>query len=200
MKLLESKMNSPSQDALRRAEDARSDSQHSAGLVRFAPRSWFDRRAVALEVGRAYEAWHPFKREQYTGFDEEGGFASETWVPGWRYEPCGPEDVEEVWDGEGVQLRTIVSIHKPGKYPERVFYVRQWRDPDGRVFGNTALRVVVTPTFRHWLYGERWPDYSPAREAHVRWAAQSSEAQPQGPDCKEGATPPGLTNQKAVEP
>lgn len=160
-----------------------SDAQPSAAL-RFLPKTWQDYRAPALPLvaGVTYEAWHPFKLEAYQPIpdDPEGGYPAEvkTWVPGWRYEPSGPEDVEEVWDGEGVQYRTIVSLHRPApRYPERVFYTRQWRGPNGRVFGKTGLRCVIAPTFRHWLRGERWPDRSPARAGHVAWVRALQNAQ-----------------------
>lgn len=157
---------------------------------RFLPRRWladYGKPPLPLAEGVTYAAWHPFIRGSYLepdGYDEPASGAlfqapqpHATWQPGWSYEACGPhgEDSEEVWGGEGVQLRTIVSIHKPGRFPTRVFYTRQWRDPDGKVFGKTSLRVVVAPTFRHWLMGERWPVYSPSREAHIAWASHSSE-------------------------
>lgn len=155
---------------------------------RFLPRGWggigdFIAPPIPLIVGETYRAWHPFTQGEYLDcldFEDPasgGTFAppkpSLTWVPGFRFEPCGGygEDTVEAWDGEGVQLRTVISLHKPGPtYPERVFYVRQWRAPNGRVFGKTGLRVAVSPVFRRWLRGERWPAYSPAKEAHIRWA------------------------------
>lgn len=147
---------------------------------RYLPKVWGE-PPTPLAAGVTYSAWHPFKRDEYAPIPDEGPESGgvydwtareSTWVPGWLFEPCGRygEDVQEVWDGEGLQLRTIVSLHKPGpKYPERVFYVRQWQAPCGRRFGKAGLRCVIAPTFRHWLRGERWPSYSPAREAHIRW-------------------------------
>jgi hypothetical protein len=135
-----------------------------------------------LSEGQVCRAWHPFMRQTFQPFPEPvlpGDWAGlyvtppevPTWVPGWRYEDCGPEDVEEVWDGEGEQLRTIVSIHKPGRYPTRVFYTRQWRDPDGKVFGKPPLRMTTMQAFRTWLSGDRWPSYAPCHTAHTKWAA-----------------------------
>ncbi len=154
---------------------------------RFLPKGWggvsdYTAPPIPLIVGETYQAWHPFTRGEHTDlfdFEEAGSggtFAMPaphpTWVPGFRFEQCGQygEDTEEVWDGEGVQLRTVISLHKPAHYPERVFYVRQWRDPSGKVFGKANLRVEVAGVFRRWLRAERWPAFSPAKKAHIKWA------------------------------
>ncbi len=149
---------------------------------RFCPRRALNEYGLpplGLSEGRTYEAWYPFLREEYQGPPTQVGPedwlespVETTWRPGWKFEPLPPygEDTEEVWDGAGEQLRTVISIHKPGTYPARVFYVRQWRDPDGKVFGKTALRVIAASAFRTWLRGERWPSFSPARNAHCAWA------------------------------
>ncbi len=170
---------------------------------RFLPKGWggladYTAPPIPLIVGETYRAWHPFTRGEYQDpFDFEdpasgGTFQMPkphaTWAPGFRFEPCGRhgEDTEEVWDGEGVQLRTIVSFHKPAHYPERVFYVRQFRDPGGKVFGKSALRIEVTFKFRRWLRGDRWPSFSPARRAHVQWAYRLANA-----DTSEASQVPG---------
>lgn len=102
----------------------------------------------------------PFKRGDHTEYDADGPcVVGSTWVPGWNYEQRGPEDTEMVWDGLGEEIRTIISTHKPGaKWPERVFYVRQWRDPDGKVFGRSNLRITTMQAFRRWASGQRWRD------------------------------------------
>lgn len=171
----------------------------SAAVKRYLPKGWggyadYLAPPIPLVPGVTYEAWHPFKREEYQPIpdDPEGGYPAKcaTWVPGWRYEDCGPEDVEEVWDGEGEQLRTVVSTHRPGpRYPERVFYTRQWRAPDGRVFGRGGLRCVIAPTFRAWLRGERWPSFSPARKAHARWAYTLPAQHAAAPGDREALVP-----------
>ena len=110
-------------------------------------------RCRALEVGRTYTvAPFPFKRETY--LSPEDGSDVVSWAPGVRFEPMPyGENAEAVADGEGAMLLTVVSLHKPGRYPTRVFYTRQWRDPDGKVFGDTKLRVTVVSAFRRRLTG-----------------------------------------------
>ena len=56
---------------------------------------------------------------------------------------------------DGEMLLSVVSTHKPGKFPERIFYTRQWKDPEGKVFGKGALRVTTIGTFRRLLRGYR---------------------------------------------
>lgn len=106
-----------------------------------------------LEVGTTYEVRFPFVREVVNLFDEEGPYQDETWRPGVRHEPCAPDDFEAVADGEGQMLMHVVDIHKPGRYPPRVFFTRRWRDPDGREFGRTCLRVMTEQTFKRRLRG-----------------------------------------------
>lgn len=114
--------------------------------------------------GAVFERWHPFKREEVNRWNEEGGYKAMSWIPGWRYEMYCQDDGEPVWDGEGVEIRRLVSLHKPDRYPERAFYVRQWRDPDGKVFGKTALRMTTSSAFRKWV----------ATDKRIRLAAESS--------------------------
>lgn len=114
--------------------------------------------------GAVFERWYPFKREEVEIWDNDGAIGAISWVPGWYYQDSGPEDQEPAWDGEGVEIRTLVSLHKPGRYPERAFYVRQWRDPDGKVFGKTALRMTTASAFRKWV----------ATDKRIRLAAESS--------------------------
>lgn len=83
-------------------------------------------------------AGYPFVRTVYHGCDADGEFQTDGWRPGVKFE-SGEDlcDHAAVADGLGAMLLTVVSVHKPGDFPERVFFTRQWRDPDGNVFGKT---------------------------------------------------------------
>lgn len=112
----------------------------------------------SLVAGQTYETWFPFKRETYVELDDTGGSERPTWVPGWRYEGQdigeGEAEFHSKWDDDGAMLLTVVSLHKPGPtYAEKVFYVRQWRSPDGRVFGKKNLRVISSRALLKWLAG-----------------------------------------------
>jgi hypothetical protein len=105
--------------------------------------------------GAFIEVAHPFVLEEYSGFDEDGPLKRMSWRPGVRFEMIGPEDSGSFADGIGKQVLTIISTHKPGRYPERVFYTRQWVSPDGHQFGKTKLRIITAAAFRTIIKGYR---------------------------------------------
>lgn len=108
---------------------------------------------MELQEGNSYTVKFPFFGDVYHGYDASGSFQEETWRPGCRSEFCAPDDCEWVADGEGEMVLTIVSIHKPGRYPERIFYTRTFIDPEGREFGSSKLRMTTTPTFKKRVAG-----------------------------------------------
>lgn len=97
----------------------------------------------------------PFVREQAQVLGEDGFEDVISWRPGTEIVPTGPngEDSEYEADGVGVMVIEEVSRHKPGRYPERVFYVRQWIDPDGNQFGKTGLRMTTAAVFKRLCSG-----------------------------------------------
>lgn len=105
---------------------------------------------VAIADGAVFEVRYPFKRTTFTQWDEDGSSKISSWAPGWYSEPAGPESEIPAWDGEGAEIRSVISVHKPGNYPARVFYTRQWRDPNGNVFGKPGLRMTTVTAFRKW--------------------------------------------------
>lgn len=108
-----------------------------------------------IKVGAEIEVAHPFVRSTYTDFDGERPYERPTWRPGTRGEMIPPDDSEMVADGIGTQIVTVVSIHKPGPFPARVFFTRRWRDPDGREFGKNKLHIKSTQGFRSIINGFR---------------------------------------------
>ena len=108
---------------------------------------------------------YPFIKAPVTLMDDEGPFTMMSWRPGTIDPPVGtrlyPEhsaDHFRMAHGEGhMLLRMIKEVELPSPYKTRVFYVRRWRDPDGKEFGKTTLRVC---TFRVWASmrtGYRFP-------------------------------------------
>lgn len=108
-----------------------------------------------FKAGAEIEVAHPFVREKYHGMSEDGPFETMTWRPGVRNEFVPPDTGEMVADGIGTQIMTVVSVHKPGKFPSRVFFTRRWRSPDGREFGKPKLCVTTTAAFRTRTNGYR---------------------------------------------
>lgn len=104
---------------------------------------------LKIEAGKAYLVTYPFVRERYDTIDGE----YKTWRPG-----CGHDDDDDriyFADAEGEMMLIVISSHKPSGYRERVFYIRQWKDPDGNVFGKKNLRMTTTANFRRLCKGFR---------------------------------------------
>lgn len=106
--------------------------------------------------GAFYEVRYPFIREPYESWGAEGPITLNSWRPGTRFEQDGrDEDHYAVADGDGTMVMTVVSVHKPGRYPTRIFYLRHWRDPDGKAFGRGKLRAAIANHFHALTNGYR---------------------------------------------
>lgn len=119
-------------------------------------------RADDIEEGKTYEVTCPFVRTMFEGIDEDGPFEAQTWKPGVEFVGFGPEGspTRAVADGEGKVLYTVVGVYSPPRpYHPRVFYVREFIDPDGKRFGNKQLRIKGIQSFRRWLTGWRYGGY-----------------------------------------
>jgi hypothetical protein len=111
---------------------------------------------VASHAPEVYEVVYPFVRDFYTGRDEEGAIDLPTWKPGVRGEYHYPDECVDVADGVGLMRLTVVSRHRPSeKYRERVFFLREWVDPDGHAFGKKALRMLGAQAFKNIASGFR---------------------------------------------
>ena len=109
----------------------------------------------AIEPGQAIEVPYPFVREEVSLADADGIGPVKSWRPGTRAEPIAPDDYGLFADALGTMILTVVSLHKPGKYPERVFYTRRWRSPTGKEFGKGNLHIRSVGHFRHLCRGYR---------------------------------------------
>lgn len=119
---------------------------------------------LPIEAGKTYDVECPYVRTTYDHYDLDGEDYSATtratWKPGIEWEACGPEDSEAVADGIGKVLYTVVSVHHlPKPYTARVFFVREWIDPDGKKFGKRTLRIMGIAAFRRRLNGYRFGGY-----------------------------------------
>lgn len=109
-----------------------------------------------IEAGSVFAFPYPFVREEVELFDEEGPVKHKTWCPGVRWANVYPDDSEAIADGVGEQIVCVVDVHKPGKYPTRVFYTREWKSPDGKTFGKRGLRIKTMDAFRRLVSGYRF--------------------------------------------
>ena len=127
----------------------------------------FTRPVAAPVPGAEITAPYPFVRSEY-GYLEEDGYHKElSWKPGVEVELVPPDggSGESVCDGWGSIILTVVGTFKPGRYPERVFYTRRWRAPDGREFGKGDLRVATVQKFARLAGGYRFAAEVRSREA-----------------------------------
>ena len=100
-----------------------------------------------INDGAVYRVPYPFVLEDFTAYDEDGLSTTKSWRPGVRFAAVGPEESEAVADGIGQQVLTVVSVHKPGRFPTRVFYTQEWISPNGNRFGKTKCRVTTMQAF-----------------------------------------------------
>ena len=109
---------------------------------------------IQIIEGETYTVECPFVRTTYTHFDVDGSEERPSWKPGIEWELSAPDESEAVADGIGSVLYTVVSLHPlPRPYSARVFFVREWIDPDGKRFGKKALRIMGIAAFRRRLNG-----------------------------------------------
>lgn len=106
-----------------------------------------------LAEGMIFRAPYPFVRDKVTLMDADGYSEVATWKPGTRMEWIAPDDTECVADAVGEIILTVISVHKPGRFPTRVFFMRRWRSPAGREFGKGACRCVTSEKFRRLAKG-----------------------------------------------
>lgn len=101
-------------------------------------------------AGDVYRVGFPFVRCEHHTWDEEGEHTVPSWRPGVEFRNSGPygEDVEAIAHGEGEMTLTVVGVFKPGRFPTRVFYTRQFTSPDGNSFGKSRLLIATVEKFR----------------------------------------------------
>jgi len=106
-------------------------------------------------AGQEFRHPYPFVRGKHVNLDQVGEYEVDTWNPGVRFEAAGywGDETDIIADGEGFQILTVIDTHKPGKYPERVFYTVTWIDPDGRQFGKKKLHIATVEKFKRWSRG-----------------------------------------------
>lgn len=119
-----------------------------------------------LEPGTAFKVQFPFVMEVATAVDEDGPYDVPSWRPGSKHDDDGAH-----YHGVGFMILTVVSVHKPGNYPPRVFYTRKWIDPQGKTFGKNNLRVTSQGNFRRLVQGYRYRD----REVSKRGMREAAE-------------------------
>lgn len=105
--------------------------------------------------GQKFEVVYPFVFDPTPqGYEPCGAPTDEGhWKPGVLWKDVGPEDEGAYAHGVGTQALTVVAVCKPGRFQTRVFYTQAWTDPDGRMFGKNACRVMTLEKFRRRTRG-----------------------------------------------
>lgn len=109
-----------------------------------------------MKTGDSFVNVYPFVKGKFESFDENGPFQKDTWNPGTTYEYVYPDESAAIADGEGMQVLNVIDVHKPGRFPTRVFYTMEWVDPDGNRFGKSRLRICTLEKFQRLLAGYRF--------------------------------------------
>lgn len=115
-----------------------------------------------MNVGDTIKIPYPFCLEEVelSGDDGEGNWGSyktKSWIPKTRSVLVYPDDAEEVADGIGEQILTIVGIYQPTGFPTRVFFTRKWKDPDGKEFGKNKCHIKTKASFTKLTKGFAYP-------------------------------------------
>jgi hypothetical protein len=101
-----------------------------------------------INVGDVFRVTYPFVLKEISLWDDEGLNKFKSWVPGIDYELVYPDESKPIAHGEGYMILEVISTHKPGKYPERVFFTRKYSDPDGKIFGKGNLHICSLQKFK----------------------------------------------------
>ena len=109
-----------------------------------------------VEAGAVFTNRYPFYKAHYEELAVDGPRKTVSWRPGVFYRACLPEDSEAVAHDNGFQVLTVVDVHKPGRYPSRVFFTQKWIDPKGREFGRNNLKIATMQAFKRKLGGYRF--------------------------------------------
>lgn len=81
------------------------------------------------------------------------------WLPGCEKDVNDDNELTYAADDWGHMVITeIQRVSIPG-FEDRVFYIRQWRDPEGAEFGKRDLRCKGARAFKQMLKGWRHPFY-----------------------------------------
>ncbi len=121
------------------------------------------------------EIVYPFTRTTYSPMGPDGVEREESWRPGTYYAATDNMGGGASFaDGLGLMRVHEVSRHKPGRYPERVFYTREFIDPDGKVFGKRKLRMTTASAFASMCAGFRHP-FSVRQHEHAQGNSAKGE-------------------------
>ena len=126
-------------------------------------------------AGDVFTVVYPFVRAPFEWFDDEGPVTLKSWKPGINIEADGDCYGPDIFaDSEGEMVLTVVDVFKPGRFPTRVFYTRQFVDPDGKRFGKAKLQIATLEKFRR--ISTRYQVAYDVEETHGQAAERRAQA------------------------
>lgn len=102
------------------------------------------------KAGERFDVQYPFTRTTFDEWDGDGLRAVATWKVGPVFEDVGEGDVTAFADALGTMVLTVISTHKPGRFPARVFFTRTWVSPEGKAFGKNRLHITTPAAFSRY--------------------------------------------------
>lgn len=129
-----------------------------------------------LHSGDEFRFAYPFVRSTFMDFEDDGegrlqGKERATWKPGIFYQYTSHYGDSDCFaNGTGEAILTVISTHKPGKFPARVFFTRRWKDPDGKEFGRHKCHVATLQKFSRLTRGYAY-EYKITTDAAEKQAA-----------------------------
>lgn len=100
--------------------------------------------ATDLSPGLAFERDHPFTLV----VEGVGEWEVERWRPGaWNTDTRGVDEALAACTAEGRVKFTVISLHRPPGYPERVFFKREFTCPDGTRYAPGKLHNCIRRKF-----------------------------------------------------
>lgn len=100
------------------------------------------------QPGEEFRVRYPFVKDEYQHCGEDGPETLKSWRPGVSIEVDRYEGTDIWAESEGEMILTVVGVFKPGRFPTRVFYTRQFIDPDAQKFGKGGLKMCTLEKFR----------------------------------------------------
>lgn len=125
------------------------------GSYAFAKMGGGTKKSTEFFAGQEISTDYPFLRTTYSDFSDGEVVELKTWRPGVNFESDGFDGTDTCADANGKVVYTVVELFKPGRFPERVFFTRNWIDPDGKQFGKSKLHITTKQNFRNLTKGYR---------------------------------------------
>lgn len=101
-----------------------------------------------IKPGDVFTVPYPFHFGDVHVMGDNGPEVFENWIPGTTEHIKAPDELVPAYHEIGEMILTVVSVHKPGKFPTRVFFTRKFKNPAGEIFGKNLLKIRTLSSFK----------------------------------------------------